>query len=123
MKILMIDDIKCPTSFYKDRPNNIRFEEEEVVLAKNYSDGMTELEKGPWDILLIDWNLNEFTVTRNGLKILNSLSQTDHTSNVKVDKVIIITGDSEIRKQMMEVCQSMKDKGTIKEFEYQDLLF
>lgn len=69
MKILMIDDEKSPSTFKKN--DKEFFANEEVVVAKNYADGMTELQdNGPWDILLLDWNLKEFTPKRNGLLIL-----------------------------------------------------
>lgn len=116
MKILMIDDEKCPTSFRKNK--DTPFTLEEVTLARNYSDGLTQLlENGPWDVLLLDWNLNEFSRARNGLHILKNLQRKSQTK--LVSRVIIITTDEAIRSEMREICKAMVSQGKLDCFEAQ----
>lgn len=121
MKILMIDDAKNPREFFKDA-NKTRFTTEEVTLVKTYSEGMEHLlEKGPWDILLLDWNLNEFSRNRNGLTILDHYKRYVGTSRClnKVKKIIIITADDKIREEMKTICKDLIKKEQLEEVEAQ----
>lgn len=114
MKILMIDDEKSPSTFKKN--DKEFFANEEVVVAKNYADGMTELQdNGPWDILLLDWNLKEFTPKRNGLLILSHI----HRYKIKIGKIIIITSDEAKAKEMATKCAELKEAKTIEAFSVQ----
>ena len=119
----MIDDAKHPREFLKN--DNTRFNENEVTLVKTYSDGLNALlDQGPWDILLLDWHLNEFSRNRNGLRILQTLQMrsqrlSETNPNIKVDKIIVITSDNEIRQEMLQICKRMKEQGLIKSFEAQ----
>jgi hypothetical protein len=51
MRTLLIDDEKQPSQFgvHVDR------------IARNYNDGIAALKEGPWDLLLLDHDLKDFT--------------------------------------------------------------
>ena len=121
MKILMIDDAKNPREFFKDS-NKTRFTTEEVTLVKTYSEGMDHLlDQGPWDVLLLDWNLGEDDRMKNGLTILSRYEHYLNTGRCqhKVKKIILITADENTREEMKMICQEMIKSGQLNEFEAQ----
>lgn len=114
MKILMIDDAKSPVIFRNSKGE--RFKPHEVVLVKNYSDGMTALfEQGPWDVLLMDYNLNEFSPSRNGDAIIRRLIRVKPL----VKHIILITADKDKAKEMTQTCEKLKAAQVIEDFSVQ----
>jgi hypothetical protein len=119
MKILMIDDTKNPCDFSKE--DGIKFTREEITLEKTYFGGRNQLyNNGPWDILLLDWDLGESRTGLNGLTLLEGFAfLVGLDTSVGVKRIIIISRDIEACRHISDLCELLMAEGNLNHFEVQ----
>ena len=98
MKCLLIDDCREPETYGSD-----------VVVARNYNEGIKQLELAIlWDRLYLDYDLNS---CRTGLEILSWLADNPH----RIPEEIIIVSTSpqaKIMRSMVTALQAMRRRLT-----------
>ncbi len=83
IRILLVDDDKEDYELIKDIIMDIKEQKYSVDWALSYENALNEIEKGIYDLFLIDYNLG----ARSGLDLINELSE-----NNKNIPIIMLTG-------------------------------
>jgi response regulator of citrate/malate metabolism len=74
--------------------------------AKNIHEGAKALsEEGPWDILYLDYYLNDFSPRRNGDKILHWL---DHNRQYMPKVIVPNSSDEERNKELLGIIKELE---------------
>jgi DNA-binding response OmpR family regulator len=114
-KILMIDDKKeakhITKNKYAENFADKYFTDEEVHVARTYKEGIEELKKGGYDLLLLDHDLGG---KHNGHDVLMWLEQ---NPQYFPPKITLITFNPGVVGKMIAVLMNFKENGLIKEWD------
>jgi hypothetical protein len=103
MNILLIDDLR---NFETEKIKNLNLPK--GTIARNYKEGISELKKGGWDVLLLDHDLGE---EKDGMNVLDWLEEKALENEKYIPKKIVpVTDNAAERNMMRNVGDKITDK-------------
>lgn len=116
--MLLIDDMRMPSWIAKTFDSTTGkcvdvYDDEEVIIARTYADGIRQLtDNGPWDVLLLD---NDLGSNKEGKDVLAYLEE---YTQFLPKKIVLVTSNTAAGSLMYEGLRRLHERGLIEHYDW-----